>query len=85
MRWKTYGEEPTSETGIEMSSLGARSASAKTVRRSSSSAITPLSDGCGVVEAVGEGVTRVAVGDRVASMFYQTWLAGPPWAAATGT
>jgi NADPH:quinone reductase-like Zn-dependent oxidoreductase len=30
------------------------------------------------VEAVGEGVTRVAVGDRVATMFYQTWLAGPP-------
>ena len=40
--------------------------------------ITPLSDGCGVVEAVGEGVTRVAVGDRVSSLFYQTWLAGPP-------
>jgi len=41
-------------------------------------AITPLSDGCGVVEAIGEGVTRVAVGDRVSSLFYQTWLAGPP-------
>ena len=38
----------------------------------------PLSDGCGVVEGVGEGVTRVAVGDRVSSLFYQTWISGPP-------
>ena len=42
--------------------------------------ITPLSDGCGVIEAVGPGVTRVAVGDRVASLFFQGWLDGPPTA-----
>ncbi len=40
--------------------------------------ITPFSDGCGVVEAVGPGVTRVAVGDRVATMFFQNWISGPP-------
>ena len=40
--------------------------------------ITPFSDGCGVIEAVGPGVTRVAVGDRVATMFFQNWISGPP-------
>ncbi len=40
--------------------------------------LTPFSDGCGVVEAVGEGVTRFAPGDRVATMFFQKWLAGKP-------
>ena len=40
--------------------------------------ITPFSDGCGVVEAVGEGVTRVAPGDRVATLFFQRWISGPP-------
>lgn len=36
----------------------------------------PLSDGAGEVAAVGEGVTRVRPGDRVAGIFMQTWLAG---------
>ena len=40
--------------------------------------ITPFSDGCGVVEAVGEGVTRVKPGDRVATLFFQGWISGPP-------
>jgi NADPH:quinone reductase-like Zn-dependent oxidoreductase len=40
--------------------------------------ITPFSDGCGVVEAVGEGVTRVKTGDRVATLFFQNWVSGPP-------
>jgi NADPH:quinone reductase-like Zn-dependent oxidoreductase len=37
---------------------------------------TPFSDGCAMVEAVGEGVTRVKVGDRVATMFFEHWNAG---------
>jgi len=40
--------------------------------------LTPLSDGCGIVQAVGPGVSRVAVGDRVATMFFQSWLSGKP-------
>jgi NADPH:quinone reductase-like Zn-dependent oxidoreductase len=42
--------------------------------------LIPCSDGVGVVTAVGEGVSRVAIGDRVAGIFSQTWLAGPPTA-----
>src|SRR5436190_1280526 len=39
---------------------------------------TPLSDGAGVVEAVGAGVKALAAGDRVAGTFFQAWLEGPP-------
>jgi NADPH:quinone reductase-like Zn-dependent oxidoreductase len=38
----------------------------------------PMSDGAGVVEAVGEGVTEFAVGDAVVSGFYPLWLDGAP-------
>ena len=37
----------------------------------------PLSCGAGVVEAVGEGVTRVNAGDRVTPIFDLDWLGGP--------
>jgi NADPH:quinone reductase-like Zn-dependent oxidoreductase len=43
-----------------------------------SGGVIPFSDGCGMVEQVGAGVTRFAVGDRVATMFFQGWIAGPP-------
>ncbi len=39
---------------------------------------TPLSDGAGVIDAVGEGVDTLAPGDRVAGAFFQSWLSGPP-------
>src|ERR1043166_3888230 len=37
----------------------------------------PLSDGCGQVVELGEGVTRVKPGDRVTPLFAQGWLEGP--------
>lgn len=42
------------------------------------SPIVPFSDGCGIVEAIGDDVTRVAVGDRVATLFFRDWMDGPP-------
>jgi NADPH:quinone reductase-like Zn-dependent oxidoreductase len=38
--------------------------------------VVPLSDGAGTVVEIGEGVTRVAVGDRVAGCFFQRWVGG---------
>ncbi len=46
-------------------------ASKKRVKR-----IVPVSDGAGEVVAVGERVTRVKVGDRVAAAFFPTWTSG---------
>ncbi len=40
--------------------------------------LVPLSDGAGEVVAVGPGVTRLRVGDRVAAIFFQSWLGGRP-------
>lgn len=41
----------------------------------------PCSDEAGEVVAVGEGVTTWKPGDRVAAIFMQNWLDGPPTAA----
>src|SRR5581483_5798899 len=38
--------------------------------------LIPLSDGVGEVVQLGEGVTRVKVGDRVAGIFCQRWIDG---------
>ena len=38
--------------------------------------LIPLSDGAGEVLAVGDGVTRVKPGDRVAGIFMQKWITG---------
>ena len=38
--------------------------------------LIPFSDGVGEVVALGSGVTRVKVGDRVAGIFFQKWLSG---------
>ena len=40
--------------------------------------IVPLSDGAGEVVAIGSGVTRVKVGDKVAGCFFQRWPGGEP-------
>ena len=39
--------------------------------------LVPLSDGVGLVEKVGAGVTRFRPGDRVAGCFFQQWIDGP--------
>jgi NADPH:quinone reductase-like Zn-dependent oxidoreductase len=44
--------------------------------------LIPLSDGVGEVVAIGENVTQVKVGDRVASTFFQKWRSGAPTKAA---
>lgn len=38
----------------------------------------PMSDGAGVVAAVGSGVSDFAVGDHVVSTFFPKWLSGDP-------
>jgi NADPH:quinone reductase-like Zn-dependent oxidoreductase len=40
--------------------------------------LIPCSDGVGEVVALGEGVTRVQVGDRVCPIFAQAWRSGEP-------
>jgi NADPH:quinone reductase-like Zn-dependent oxidoreductase len=39
--------------------------------------LIPFSDGAGEVVVVGDGVSRVNVGDRVCPLFFQSWLSGP--------
>jgi NADPH:quinone reductase-like Zn-dependent oxidoreductase len=39
--------------------------------------VIPLSDGAGEIAAVGDGVTRVRIGDRIAGCFHPRWFGGP--------
>ena len=43
----------------------------------------PCSDGAGEIVAVGEGVTSLKPGQRVAGIFMQRWLDGPPSSETT--
>jgi NADPH:quinone reductase-like Zn-dependent oxidoreductase len=45
----------------------------------------PMSDGAGVVEAVGAGVTEFEVGDHVVSTFFPNWIDGRAWAGDFAT
>ena len=45
--------------------------------------VVPLSDGAGVVSAVGPGVTRFKVGDKVVPIFFPNWVKGRPSGNAT--
>lgn len=40
--------------------------------------LIPISDGVGEVVALGEGVSRVSVGDRVCPIMIQSWVSGQP-------
>ncbi|EXU69213.1 alcohol dehydrogenase [Streptomyces sp. PRh5] len=40
--------------------------------------LVPLSDGAGVIDAVGPGATPWSVGDRVVSVYFSGWGDGPP-------
>jgi NADPH:quinone reductase-like Zn-dependent oxidoreductase len=44
--------------------------------RTGSLPLVPVSDGVGEVVAVGQGVSRVAPGERVCPAFFQGWIAG---------
>ena len=45
--------------------------------------VVPLSDGAGVVTAIGTGVTRFKVGDKVMPIFFPNWAGGRPTGNAT--
>jgi NADPH:quinone reductase-like Zn-dependent oxidoreductase len=49
---------------------------AKNARAAPKPDLIPLSDGAGEVVAVGPGVSRVKIGDRVAGCFMQKWIGG---------
>jgi NADPH:quinone reductase-like Zn-dependent oxidoreductase len=42
--------------------------------------LVPVSDGAGEIVETGPGVVRLKKGDRVAAIFTQGWLSGPPYA-----
>ena len=47
-------------------------------RATGSLPLIPVSDGVGEIVGIGDGVTRVAVGDRVCPTYFQNWTGGDP-------
>jgi len=70
---------------VHASSLNFHDLGVVTGRMPSADGRIPMSDGAGVVEAVGEGVDEFAVGDAVVSTFFPTWLEGGPTIADFAT
>ena len=70
---------------IHASSLNFHDLGVVTGRMPAADGRIPMSDGAGVVEAVGEGVTEFAVGDSVVSGFFPQWLDGSPTTADFAT
>jgi NADPH:quinone reductase-like Zn-dependent oxidoreductase len=64
---------------IGASTLNFRDLAMIRTARGAAEPFVPLSDGAGVVEAVGAGVTRWRTGDRATTLFYGShWEAGQP-------
>src|SRR5689334_12528018 len=63
---------------IHASSLNFHDLGVVTGRLPSAEDRIPMSDGAGVIEAIGAGVTEFAVGDSVVSTFFPYWLDGGP-------
>lgn len=61
---------------IEASSLNFHDYAVVTGRLGPRDGLSPMSDGAGIVEAVGEGVTNFAIGDRAVSVFFPGWEDG---------
>jgi NADPH:quinone reductase-like Zn-dependent oxidoreductase len=61
---------------IHASSLNFHDLGVVTGRMPSADGRIPMSDGAGVVEAVGAGVVALAPGDRVVSLFFPDWANG---------
>lgn len=88
----TLAERPEPEAGrgqviveMKMASLNARDLIVPLRgygRATGELPLIPVSDGVGEVVAVGEDVTRVAVGDRVCPTYFQNWTGGAASAAA---
>jgi NADPH:quinone reductase-like Zn-dependent oxidoreductase len=63
---------------LHASSLNYHDYAVVTGRMQTADGRIPMSDGAGVVEAAGEGVTELTVGDHVVSCFFPEWRDGPP-------
>ncbi|MBV6754541.1 NAD(P)-dependent alcohol dehydrogenase [Pseudomonas chlororaphis] len=70
---------------IHASSLNAHDLAVVIGRLRTDDGRIPMSDGAGIVDAIGDGVTEFAVGDAVVSTFFPSWLDGGPTLADFST